>query len=242
MIRSRLASLIGSLSDLFWPPSCAICKALITHPDPPVCPACQEAFEPLEGPVCDRCGQPGGFPGHCADCQGEDPAPSRIRSAGPFDGILQDAILRLKLDGKTGLAPYLASWIAGANLDLDLAGQDFLVGVPLHRRRLAQRGFNQSVLIGKALSRIIDVPLDRYHLVRHRDTPSQFKMQDRRAREKNVAEAFRVKAPHPFRNHRICLIDDVITTGATLRACADALSEAGAREVVAVTVARTVLW
>jgi len=242
MIRQGLADLAGCLSDLIFPPTCAICSALTEHPDPPVCPACQDAFETLTGPVCERCGQPAGNPGRCAECRDRDLAPSVIRSAGPFGGVIQDAVLRLKADGKTRLAPFLAGFIAGAELDLDLARQEILVPVPLSPRRLAQRGFNQSVLIARALTRISGVLTNCRHLIRRRDTPSQFKMPDRRAREQNVNGAFWVRPGHPFEGCRICLVDDVVTTGSTLGACADALLQAGARSVVAVTVARTMHW
>jgi ComF family protein len=242
MIPAGLRDLAGSLFDLLFPPSCAICQELLPRPAPPVCPACRDAFEHLDGELCDCCGQPVGKPGRCMDCPEEDPQPSRIRSAGPFGGILQDAVLRLKRDRKMELAPVLARFVADAKPDLDLPGQDFLVPVPLHRSRLARRGFNQSIEIARALSKILDLSLDTGHLVRWRDTPSQFQMKDKKAREQNVAGAFRVRPSHPFGDRRVCLVDDVVTTGATLKACAAALRQAGAKSVVALTVARTVQW
>jgi ComF family protein len=237
MIRSGLSGTVGSLFDLFLPPSCSICGELLCKSNPPVCPICQEGFEPLQGNLCDCCGQPVPQPGKCQECMDREPHLEKICSACEFGGAAQDAVLRLKLDGRVELAPYLAGKISVADL-----GQDLLVPVPLHRKRLVQRGFNQSALIAVALSEQIGVPVDRYHLVRHRDTPSQFGMKDRQARIENVAGAFGVSGHHPFSNRRICLVDDVVTTGATLSACTTALHLAGAESVVAVTVARTVRW
>lgn len=220
MIRSFLSGAVGSIFDLFLPPSCSICGELLSKASPPVCPECQEGFEPLQ-----------------QECQDREPPLEKICSACEFGGAAQDAVLRLKLGGRVELASYLASKISNANL-----GQDLFVPVPLHKKRLVKRGFNQSALIAAALSARIGVPVDRYHLVRHRDTPSQFEMKDRQARIENVAGAFDVTVRHHFENLRICLVDDVVTTGATLNACAHALRQAGAESVVAVTFACTVRW
>lgn len=238
---------IGALGDLLLPPACAVCNTLLDHRATVVCPQCLSGFEPLSGPRCSRCGQPHPGADPCTDCRNESENErghlEKIRSVYAYGGPLQEAVLRLKLDHKTRLAPFFADQIAQADLeDLDLRNQDFLVPVPLHPGRQAGRGFNQSQLIARRLSWLLDVPLAPFHLRRHRKTPSQFQMATRKQRRQNVKNAFSVKSRHPFDGKRLCLIDDVVTTGSTLKECARALCKAGAGQVVAVTLARTVHW
>jgi ComF family protein len=167
----------------------------------------------------------------------------KIRSVYEFGGTLQEAVLRLKVNRQTRLAALFAGQIAVAELPgLNLREQDLLVPVPLHKSRQADRGFNQSQLIARRLSRLLDVPLAPYHLRRTLATPSQFQMKSKKERRENLKGAFSVTKRHPFGGRRICLIDDVVTTGSTLGACASALIESGAKRVVAVTVARTTHW
>jgi ComF family protein len=234
---------LASLGDLLLPPACAVCGALLDQSASIVCPECLSGFEPLTGPLCLRCGQP--YPGAepCPDCREDQSRLVKVRSVYAFGGTLQEAVLRLKVNHKTRLAAVFAGKIAEADLpDMDLRAQDFLVPVPLHKSRQASRGFNQSQMISRKLSRLLDVPLGPFHLRRIRPTPSQFQMKSKKERRENLKGAFSVTGRHPFGGKRICLVDDVVTTGSTLGACADALMESGARRVVAVTVARTVHW
>lgn len=233
----------AALGDLLLPPACAVCGALLDRPATIVCPECLSGFEPLSGPRCNRCGQPYPGAGPCPDCRDEQDHLERIRSVYAFGGTLQEAVLRLKLNRKTRLSSFFADKITQADLpDLNLRAMDLLVPVPLHKSRQANRGFNQSQLITRRLSRLLGVPLAPFHLQRTRPTPSQFQMKSKKERRENLKGAFSVKGGHPFRDKDLCLVDDVVTTGSTLGACADALEKAGAKRVVAVTVARTVHW
>ena len=234
---------LASLGDLLLPPACAVCGALLDSPAAVVCRQCLSGFELLSGPGCSRCGQPYPGSGPCPDCRDEKNHLEKIRSVYAFGGTLQEAVLRLKLNKKTRLAPFFADRIAGADLpDLDLRSPDLLVPVPLHKKRQADRGFNQSQLIAGRLSRILEVPLAPYHLKRTGPTPSQFLMKSKKERRENLEGAFSVTGRHPFLDKHLCLVDDVVTTGSTLGACAAALSRAGAAGITAVTVARTVHW
>jgi ComF family protein len=234
---------LASLGDLLLPPACAVCGALLDRPDSVVCEECLCGFEPLSAPGCQRCGQPYSGPDLCPDCRESQTRLEKVRSVYSFGGTLQEAVLRLKLSKKTRLAAFFADRIAQADLpDLDLRAQDLLVPVPLHKSRQADRGFNQAQLICRRLSRLLGMPLAPYHLKRIRPTPSQFLMQSKTKRRENLKGAFSVSDRHPFGGKQICLVDDVVTTGSTLVACADALMKSGAKRVVAVTVARTVHW
>jgi ComF family protein len=234
---------LASLGDLLLPPACAVCGALLDQSASIVCPECLSGFEPLTRPVCRRCGQP--YPGAepCPDCRENKNSLEKVRSVYAFGGTLQEAVLRLKLYHKTRLAAVFADRIAEADLfDLNLRDFDLLVPVPLHKSRQADRGFNQSQLIGRRLSKLMDLPLAPYHLKRARATGSQFQMRSKKERRENLKGAFCVKNRHPFGGKAICLVDDVVTTGSTLGACAEALLKSGAKRVAAVTVARTVHW
>lgn len=234
---------LAALGDLLMPPACAVCGALLDQPATIVCPECLFGFEPLSGPLCRRCGQPSPGAGPCPDCRDEKTYPEKIRSVYAFGGTLQEAVLRLKLNRKTRLAFFFADKIARADLpDLNLRALDLLVPVPLHKNRQAGRGFNQSQIIARRMSRLLGVPLAPFHLQRTRPTPSQFQMATKKQRKQNLKNAFAVRGRHPFAGKTLCLVDDVVTTGSTLGACADALKKAGAKRVVAVTVARTVHW
>jgi ComF family protein len=233
--------LLGSVLDLFLPRSCSICDALLSDTTAPVCADCTGFFEPLAPPICDHCGQPVRSGPVCAACDRPSPPAPRIRSALAFGGAVQEAVIKLKLGGRTELASYLAGFIDQHCIEVLQPDRiDLLVPVPLHPARLAQRGSNQSALIARALSDLTGLEVDLRHLVRLRDTPSQFNMSNRDERMRNMKDAFRVKKKHPFSSSRLALVDDVVTTGATLGECARVCLAAGARSVVAVTAARTI--
>ncbi len=122
-------------------------------------------------------------------------------------------------------------------LPLPTADYDLIVPVPLHPARLRWRGFNQAALLGRALARRMQRPLEADTLIRIRATPSQT-ANDRRERYRNVRDAFAVKRPEKIAHRRVLLIDDVMTTGATVDECARTLLSAGARRVDVLALAR----
>jgi ComF family protein len=240
--RSLLAQGLGGLADLLLPPACPLCDALLDDPRPVLCPECEQGLPWLASPRCPTCGQPleGRGPCSCAQAGAIQGACAHIRSVLAFEGVAQEAVLALKLGGKLALAQPLGDLLQEAGgEDLPIREHDLLVPVPLHRSRLAQRGYNQAALLARRLSKGSGVPWDPDHLRRIRQTPVQGQAASREQRAANVRGAFRVVGRHPYRDRKICLVDDVVTTGATLHACAAALREAGAKEVNAVTVART---
>jgi len=239
----RIRDVFSSLLDLLLPPACVVCGALLDDADDTVCPACREGFEPLTGPLCAICGQPYAGEGPCPDCRSLPPATQGVRSAFVFGGPLAEAIHRLKYGGQRRLAPFLANLLFSSGAwDFATDPVDLLVPVPLYPGRLSRRGFNQSLLIARELSRLSHVAIDFEHLARVRDTASQSEMKTRKQRRQNVDGAFGLVKGHPFRSKRILLIDDVVTTGATISACARALAGAQVASVCALTVARTSRW
>lgn len=160
----------------------------------------------------------------------------RAAIAFSFQGALREAIHCLKYQRVRRMAQPLAGLLA-QHLQCYPIDTDALVPVPLHPRRLAERGFNQSELLAQHLSTASGIPLLHRHLVRSRDTPHQVGL-DAHARVENVRDAFVWQSTHSP-PARVLLIDDVLTTGATLQACAQALRWAGTREVRALVLARS---
>jgi ComF family protein len=154
-----------------------------------------------------------------------------------YGGAIATAITRLKYEQRPDLARPLGDLLgrALAARHASLAGV-VVVPVPLHAGRLAERGFNQSALLARRACARLGGELSPMALVRVRDTPRQANL-DRASRLRNVEDAFRARHPERVRGRRVLLVDDVSTTGATLRACARALQAAGAREVSSAVVA-----
>jgi ComF family protein len=241
-IKQLVVAPLGGLADLLLPPACPLCDALLDSAGERVCPECADGFEPLQPPVCPRCGQPTTTNEVCPDCRLYPPPFAVLRSLYPFAGAVKEAVLRLKFGRKARISALIADQLmAAADTRLIAASCDLLIAVPLHRSRLRERGFNQAALIARRLSRQLQVPVDLSHLRRIRATPAQALTQSRQERLKNIQGAFRVSPDHPFRGKKVCLIDDVVTTGATLRSSAQSLLTAGAKEVRAVTFARSLM-
>jgi ComF family protein len=141
------------------------------------------------------------------------------------DGLLQHLLHGLKYKGKKEIGYYLGQKLAGDLRQTDWASSiDMIIPVPLHKSKKAKRGFNQSMLIAEGMSKILNVPASENHLVRIRDTESQTH-KTRTERVNNMAAAFKMAKPGSLTGKHILLCDDVLTTGATLEACALALMD-----------------
>ena len=237
-------SVCDSLFTLLFPVQCRICEQpLEVFTAAPVCSDCLKSPQPYQGIECARCGRflPNamglhGTP-HCAACRRNAFAFEQARSFGGYEGTLRALIQRLKYSGYRPLAKPLGRFLAEAARRLEEKSFDVLVPVPLHPRRQRQRGFNQAALLAQQVSRFLNIPLGAKDCVRVRDTPPQTGLRAAE-RRKNVAGAFHVPEPQRVRGRRVLLIDDVLTTGATAHACAQALRAAGARGVWVGTLAR----
>lgn len=226
------ARALAMLADALLPPLCVHCAEPIPGARPGVCRWCRATLRPLP-PGCLRCSLPRpGSPESCDRCR-EWPAGLTAVAATRYAGAAESIAHALKYRGWSHLAELCAASMAVA-LDSRAAGLDVLVPVPLHRARLRERGFNQSALIGSALSARVLAPVLET-LERARPTRSQVGL-GRAARRRNVHAAFAVRGDlRPGAS--IGLIDDVATSGATLAAAAEPLLAAGAARVAAVTFA-----
>jgi ComF family protein len=232
----------GSAWDLLYPRCCLGCGSEAGTEFRYFCWDCASRFRPLTGPMCRHCGET--VEGRvdadfiCAACRDRSPAFARARSAVRFDGVLREAVHAFKYREATWLAGDLFSWLwACTQTHYDGTRYGLVVPVPLHRDRLRQRGYNQSALLARALSRRLGVPAAPRVLQRIRPTPSQTRLTAGQ-RISNVQGAFAAVLPPRYRARRVLLVDDVMTTGATVGECARCLVAAGAEAVDVVTVAR----
>lgn len=237
---ARLARLVELL---VFPSFCRLCRAPLEDPgERVVCGACLSKLAAYEGPFCPRCGrirQDGGEDHSCGRCLREPPAFTRHRSCGVYGGTLKEVILLFKYRKFAPLSRPLARFAdAAVGTDPGLwAGADLLVPVPLHPSRRRDRGFNQARLLARDLARLRGLRVLDGCLVKVRNAPPQAGLRAA-DRERNVVRAYAVRRPDRVRGRTLVLVDDVSTTGATLRECARVLTEAGAKEVRAVTLAQ----
>ena len=198
----------------------------------------------IDDPQCAICGFP--FPydlgagALCGNCSANVPAFDRARAAFIYNHHSRQPILSLKHGGQTHGLPVFAQQLSRAGRSL-FEGADYLVPVPLHPRRLRERRFNQAALLARALSRIKNIPMDTQSLIRVKSTESQGgKTASGRRRNMQGAFALAQGRKSAMEGRNIILIDDVLTTGATVQACARVLKRAGAARVDVLTLARVV--
>ena len=238
------ASAARAIFGLLVPPRCLACdEALDPERARRICKTCLESIERLcfEGiPCCPHCGIPtgpawkGGGDTPCGPCTHSPPTFEAARAWGFHEDALREAVLRLKFSGRSALAAPLGALIAHAAQALPPA--DAVVAVPLHPRRLRERGFNQAALLARAAAADLDLPMLSGALERVRETGAQTEL-DRALRAANLRGSMRAER-RLVDGRAILLVDDVLTTGATASACAAALLAAGAASVFVATVAR----
>jgi ComF family protein len=235
--------MLKALLDILFPPRCHNCKAFISAAgELHLCSSCLEALTPVESPFCRVCGAPfltaGGSDHFCGGCLTAAPRFAAARAAVLFAGPARELIHRFKYDRRVQLCRPLGMLTARLLASFAReAAPELLVPVPLHVKRLRQRGFNQAVLLGEVLAREWQVPLARRNLCRLRWTEPQISLAATE-RAANVRGAFGVADPASLRGKRLILVDDVYTTGSTVAECTRVLMKAGAAAVFIVTVAR----
>jgi ComF family protein len=244
MISTVLRPFCRRLLDLILPPLCVTCKAPVRQVGE-ICDTCLPQLLQLDPPFCGVCGVPlrdGQTHGlHCTACLKTPPVFTTARAPFIYEGLVRDCILRFKHGDEIHAAPTYAGWMIVAGRDL-LAAADLIVPVPLHRWRLFRRRYNQSALLAYELSKWSGKPCAPDLLLRVRPTPSQGHLH-KKDRRQNVTGAFGLNPRYSgqLAGKTVLLIDDVMTTGATVDSCAATLLEAGAKAVTVLTLARVPL-
>ncbi|WP_218574606.1 ComF family protein [Reyranella sp. CPCC 100927] len=229
--------------DVLLPPQCMSCSAAVDAPGA-LCAACWSKIAFIAAPVCACCGLPfevdAGPETLCGACLAKRPRYRRARAAFRYDAESRRLVLMFKHADRLDPAPTFGRWLALAGAGL-LADADVIAPIPLHRWRLLWRRYNQSAELARAVGRHSGKAVVPDLVVRHRRTPSQADL-NARERRLNVAGAFSVNPRHraAVRDKTVLLIDDVLTTGATVEACARTLLRAGAAAVDVLTLARVV--
>jgi ComF family protein len=228
----------GWALDFALPPRCSGCGTVVAEVHS-FCVGCWSGIEFLGEAGCRTCGMPleATDADTCAACLAQPPRIARTRSAVAYGDLSRGLAIRLKYGRKVAIARTMARYMAP--LVERSAADALLVPVPLHRTRLWRRGFNQSALVAKALSRQLGVPSEPLALKRLKRTPP-LKGMSPQQRRRAVAGAFKVTDPDAVRGKTVILIDDVLTTGSTAEACARTLHRAGAARVELITWARVV--
>lgn len=222
------------LADLVVPPVCLVCRRpLGTHDS--LCARCWRSISFIRQPLCDRLGLPlpydTGSPTVSAAALKVPPIYDRARAVARFDRVMRELIHKLKYGDRHDARRLFGRWLKDAGAEI-LIDADLLVPVPLHRWRLLRRRFNQAAILAQELSRESGIPFDPLLLTRVRWTPSQVGLTSAE-RQRNLAGAFAITARGRklIAGRKLVLIDDVITTGATVSACARMLKRAGASRV-----------
>jgi ComF family protein len=235
--------------DLLLPPRCLACGDVVERQGM-LCAPCWAAITFVADPLCRRCGlpfafdpesdadSPGGEGFACGACLAEPPPFQRARAVMRYDDASRPLLLGFKHGDRTEAAPPFAAWMARSGAEL-LAEAEVIAPVPLHWRRLVARRYNQAALLSRSLAGLGGAPALPDLLLRRRATPSQGRL-SRVERQRNVAGAFAVnpRRAAALQGRRLLLIDDVMTTGATVSACARAALKAGASAVDVLVLAR----
>ncbi len=250
MLLVKLKPIVEAFKDFLWPARCAACNEKLAPKDGaletlPFCTACAMSLLPIQSPLCTRCGLPfdSAGPDHlCGECLKDPPPFVRARTLFEYGAAAREAVLRLKY----GNTPWVGEVLGRRMSDLlnapdfadSSAPPDILVPVPLHRKRLIARGFNQAALLAAPCAALLRRPIRANVLLRVRETSPQAG-QSRSERFENLRGAFVCARESEVRGRRVLLIDDVITTGATVREAARTLIKGGAISVTVVAFART---
>jgi ComF family protein len=243
-------SIFSPFIDLIYPPRCSICENFLwknrakrDQQELFFCEPCFYGFSEITSPLCPLCGRP--FVSEvdedhlCEDCLRKRPYYNAMRAPYLFEGGIMEAIHQFKYARKSHLANSLGLLLTSfARRWFDRTEGALMMPVPLHPRKLRERGFNQSLLLGRYAAPLLGTELDFLALRRIRYTQPQtgLKSDERR---KNVRGAFEVVEGRIVKGRSVMLVDDVTTTGSTLNECARTLKRAGAKEVFCLTLART---
>lgn len=236
--------LADRLLRFFFPPQCQCCGAFLEEEEQGICRDCFSKIRRIEPPFCTICGVPflsGEIENHpCGACLTRRRYFTIARALGYYEGPLREAVHRWKYEEKESLTRFLGEILAeGFRRHWEVGSFDLLVPVPLHPRRLRQRGFNQALLLVRELNRSTRIPYSKKLLRKKAFTPPQIHL-GRAEREKAVRGSFCLQQEEAVEGKSILLVDDVYTTGATVNECAKVLLKAGAKRVDVLTLAHAI--
>lgn len=227
-------------ADFIFPPFCPICGNELKKNERLICEDCYSQIKTIESYFCRKCGAPLKKDRKTCDyCKGKMFYFSKVRALGIFSSPLSEMIHLLKYDRKTLIAERLGFLLGNLFISYsELSDTDVIIPVPLHRTRMRERGYNQSLLLAKKVSLISGKELCDKVVARTKATKSQTAMAHEKRRE-NLKNAFSVVEPQKIKNRSVVVVDDVMTSGTTLDEIAKSLLESGADSVYGLILART---
>ncbi len=239
-------NILSKIINLILPPQCYLCGRVLKT-DKGLCNKCISEINFINGIICYRCGTPlyevpSGDNKHllCGGCLQKKRHLFRFsRSSCVYDEISKKLILDFKFHDKTDLAPFLAKMMYVAAKDIFASGVDVIIPVPMHYTRMLKRRYNQASLLAKELGKLSNTKVNYTTVVKIKKTKPQAQCSGFE-RIKNIKDAFYVKNCEDIRNKRVLLVDDVLTTGSTLRECALAIKKAKPKSIDSLTITRVV--
>lgn len=237
-----LKDIVHDLCDIIFPPQCLTCTEIIGPRNKEVfCSACAKEINLITGSLCPVCGVP--FPDSpadnhvCGKCLEKRPFFAKARSVAVLESVVMEAIHNFKYGRSISAGRGLTSFMADFSFpDFDFSEYSLIVPVPLHIKKLRERGFNQSLILAGGIAKKYGIPVNFSLLKRRKFTLTQTGLH-KTDREKNVRGAFIVADRRKIKGENIIIIDDVYTTGATINECARVLLRSGARKVSVLTLA-----
>lgn len=230
---------IETAITFIYPSQCKVCEQQLSlEALPYICMSCWEKIDHIIPPWCNICGIPNDD-GLCEDCASRPPRYGKLRTIAIYEKTLQEAIHLFKFEKRTSLCHSLIQLLVD-NIphDLNLEDYDYVLPIPIHKKRLRERGFNQSLLLAEGLAKATGLKILKNALVRSKNTSPQSSLNNE-ARQTNILGAFEVKNQDYIRSKHLLLLDDVYTTGATVREVVKILWDADPVEIDVLTLART---
>lgn len=222
--------------DMLYPRRCQVCHDIAVPGGSRICNVCREKLKPITGPRCFRCSKPlkREEQEYCKDCR-----KTRLFDQGigifPYGSVLQESLFKLKYGKRQEYGSFYGQIAAVYSREIIRNwGVEIIIPIPLHRKRMEKRGYNQAELIAGALGKTLCIPVDSRLMKRKVNTRPQKEL-DYRERKQNMKNAFFLKGENRYR--RILLVDDIYTTGSTIEAAAELLKRNGAENVFFLTIA-----
>lgn len=222
--------------DMLYPRRCPVCHDIAVPGGSRICNVCREKLKPITGPRCFRCSKPlkREEQEYCKDCR-----KTRLFDQGigifPYGSVLQESLFKLKYGKRQEYGSFYGQIAAVYSREIIRNwGVEIIIPIPLHRKRMEKRGYNQAELIAEALGKTLCIPVDSRLMKRKVNTRPQKEL-DYRERKQNMKNAFFLKGENRYR--RILLVDDIYTTGSTIEAAAELWKRNGAENVFFLTIA-----
>lgn len=222
--------------DMLYPRRCPVCHDIAVPGGSRICNVCREKLKPITGPRCFRCSKPlkREEQEYCKDCR-----KTRLFDQGigifPYGSVLQESLFKLKYGKRQEYGSFYGQIAAVYSREIIRNWDvEIIIPIPLHRKRMEKRGYNQAELIAGALGKTLCIPVDSRLMKRKVNTRPQKEL-DYRERKQNMKNAFFLKGENRYR--RILLVDDIYTTGSTIEAAAELLKRNGAENVFFLTIA-----